>query len=115
MKQHAVLRGFWTFLIALGLSQGCKNPPGSEPQPEPHGRASCTIDGLTFSDGATGIPDDDECNTCQCQDGHLFCTALACSPESGCRIDGKVYAAGSNDVPDPKSCNCCACEGDPVS
>lgn len=111
MVRHAVLRGFWALLIALGLSQSCKSPAPSDGEPDVHALASCTVDGLTFPHGAHRIPDDDGCNACECRDGHLWCTAAACAPESGCRIDGKVYADGSNDVPDPKSCNCCACEG----
>lgn len=113
MEGHAVRRGFWTFLLVLGLSQGCNS--SRETDASARAPASCTVDGLTFPDGAQEIPDGDGCNTCQCRDGRLFCTALACPVESGCRIGGKVYADGSNDVPDSKSCNCCACEGGKVT
>ncbi|HLV20311.1 MAG TPA: Kazal-type serine protease inhibitor domain-containing protein [Polyangiaceae bacterium] len=43
---------------------------------------SCTLGGVTYPDGRRNIPADDGCNTCQCTDGELACTEVACAGET---------------------------------
>lgn len=73
-------------------------------------RQSCTIDGVSYADGTTGIPASDGCNTCVCRDGVGCCTNTVC-PAPICVVNGQIYADGSTDVPDPASCNRCRCSG----
>lgn len=40
--------------------------------------ASCEVDGVVYDDGSTDIDDPFSCNTCQCDDGSLVCTEIAC-------------------------------------
>lgn len=43
---------------------------------------SCTLGGVTYPDGRRDIPAGDDCNTCQCTDGELACTEVACAGET---------------------------------
>jgi hypothetical protein len=46
--------------------------------------ASCTVDGITYPDGAGGIPATDGCNICSCSAGQLRCTLRACPAPKAC-------------------------------
>jgi hypothetical protein len=49
---------------------------------EPSGGASCVVDGVTYPDGATGVPDPTSCNECICVDGVVeSCTEIFCPKE----------------------------------
>lgn len=40
---------------------------------------SCEVNGVTYPDGSTNVPDPTSCNTCSCDDGQITsCTDIAC-------------------------------------
>ncbi len=48
---------------------------------EPTG-ASCVVNGITYPDGADGVPDPYSCNSCSCDDGTVgICTEAYCPDE----------------------------------
>jgi hypothetical protein len=49
------------------------------------GGASCLVNGIIYEHGRTDIKDPVSCNTCQCNDGSLACTKIAC--ETPCPPD----------------------------
>jgi hypothetical protein len=73
---------------AAQCSQGatcgeCQPPLGArcslmEGRCEPTYEASCKVSGVVYASGAGNIPDPVSCNTCQCLDGRLLCTEIAC-------------------------------------
>lgn len=46
----------------------------SEPKPGP----GCKVNGVSYSDGSSGIPDPVSCNVCSCNAGQLSCTEKDC-------------------------------------
>jgi hypothetical protein len=61
----------------------CQPPLGArcslmEGRCEPTYEASCKVSGVVYASGAGNIPDPVSCNTCQCLDGQLLCTQVAC-------------------------------------
>jgi len=68
---------------------------GSDAGPQ---KAACKVGDQVFASGATGITDPHSCNKCQCDDGQLICTEIACAvecppdrkPSVGCAACGPV-------------------------
>jgi len=58
--------------------------------------ASCEVGGITYPDGAGGIPASDGCNFCTCRAGQLLCTLRACAP-AGKVCGGEVGGTCAND------------------
>ncbi|XP_045208395.2 kielin/chordin-like protein isoform X2 [Mercenaria mercenaria] len=70
---------------------------GSEP-------VACDYNGLTYNDGDT-FTSEDGCNTCQCIEGKVACTKMACL---GCEKDGQEYNSGTSFL-SSDGCNRCMC------
>lgn len=70
------------------------------------GGDDCTVDGVTYADGAS-FAAPDGCNSCTCDDGEAQCTLLGCI--TTCQHDGDTYAVGES-FPAGDGCNLCMCE-----
>jgi len=82
----------------------CPAPPGGQ----------CVLAGVTYASGVNGIPAEDGCNTCSCQDGELACTLIGCA-EARCRRGAVTYASGTNGIPAGDGCNTCSCDAGQLS
>ena len=99
----------WAFAVGCGGSSGidepCDGDEGDACEPVPD--APCSLDGVSYESGATGIPASDGCNTCGCQDGQLACTLIACDVGT-CTYEGRGYSEGAS-FTSADGCNTCTC------
>lgn len=70
---------------------------------------ACSVGGLTYASGTSGIPAEDGCNTCSCLEGQLACTERGCTlPPGSCTYLGEVVNPGEQrNAAD--GCNTCSC------
>ncbi|XP_062512712.1 uncharacterized protein LOC134188563 [Corticium candelabrum] len=69
----------------------------------------CTYNGRKYALGSE-FPADDGCNTCNCIEGVVSCTEIACPPQSVCIHRGRTLPEGQKFVSDD-GCNECHCSG----
>lgn len=83
--------------------------------PDPDcGAGSCVYDGDVHSDGDR-FDAVDGCNTCDCEEGEVFCTELYCPPTAkSCVYNGMTYEDGEG-FPSVDGCNGCGCHDGLVS
>ncbi|HKO90587.1 MAG TPA: hypothetical protein VJU61_05520 [Polyangiaceae bacterium] len=77
--------------------QSCASVPGG----------SCSLDGVTYASGVSGIPAGDGCNSCSCEDGELGCTLMECET-STCHSGALTLADGASQL-SSDGCNICTC------
>lgn len=61
---------------------------------------SCVVDGVTYPDGATDVPDPQSCNTCSCENGVVTtCTEIHCptSCDEGFSLETVCDSCGPGD------------------
>ena len=109
--------GFSALLCALALGLACGgsadgNDCEGENCPSAPGR-QCSIGGVTYASGVNGIPAEDSCNTCSCQDGELACTLIGCADRS-CRYGNLTLADGASQLASD-GCNTCSCSAGQIS
>ncbi|XP_048589569.1 protein kinase C-binding protein NELL2 [Nematostella vectensis] len=91
--------------IILGISQGaCPTPSMSPCQCPSVGGDGCTMDGRGYANGQQWTKD--QCNTCQCKKGNVFCVHTC----PVCKDGDKVRLHGDKWHPSNDSCSSCRCE-----
>jgi hypothetical protein len=84
------------------------NPPAQDPGPD-GGTRSCTDQGTVHMSGSAWRCSDG-CNTCNCEDGSIVSTLLACvAPPVGCVESGTVHAPETTWTCADDGCSVCAC------
>jgi hypothetical protein len=83
--------------------ENCPTAPGRQ----------CSIGGVTYASGSSGIPAEDSCNTCSCSDGELECTLLGC-PDRSCRYANLTLPDGASQLASD-GCNLCSCNAGEIS
>lgn len=74
----------WVTILAVGLAAGCggdthRRDGGVDAGRDAGAGVACRVEGTTYPDGASGVPDPTSCNTCACRGGALTgCTEIAC-------------------------------------
>jgi len=48
------------------------------------GKTACKVGGVIYPSGSSGITEPGGCNQCNCEDGQLSCTEIACPPGTAC-------------------------------
>ena len=104
---------FAALLCALGVGVACGasadgNDCAGENCPTAPGR-QCSIGGVSYANGSSGIPAEDGCNTCSCNAGEISCTERACTTvPAGCSYAGETLASGES-RPSADGCDTCSC------